>query len=72
VKKEGIMIYPMRVYNKNGNLVKLVTSEVLKKSFWDNFWDKENLKAYNKKKNQTKAKETKPLVKAAQKLSPRK
>jgi hypothetical protein len=65
VKKEGIMIYPMRVYDKNGNLVKTVTREILKKSFWDKFWDKENLKAYNKNKNKTKLKKTKPLVRAA-------
>jgi len=59
------MIYPMRVYDKNGNLVKTVNSEALKRSFWDKFWDKENLKAYNKRKKQTKIKKTKPLVIAA-------
>lgn len=59
------MIYPMRVYDKNGNLVKTVPSEILKKSFWDKFWDNENLKAYNKNKKQTKIKRTKPLFKAA-------
>jgi hypothetical protein len=65
VKKEEIMIYPMRVFDKNGNLVKIVPSEILKKSFWDKFWDNENLKAYNKKNKRTKVKETKPLVIAA-------
>jgi hypothetical protein len=57
------MIYPMKVYDKNGNLVKTITSEVLKKKFWDKFWDKENLKAYNK--NKIKVKRTKQLVVAA-------
>jgi len=55
----------MRVYDKNGNLVKDIPSEVLKKSFWKKFWDNENLKAYNKKKNQTKVKRPKPVVIAA-------
>ncbi len=59
------MIYPMRVYDKNGNLIKAVPSEVLKKNFWDKFWDNENLKAYNKKANRTKVKKTKRLGIAA-------
>lgn len=41
------MIYSIRVYDKNENLVKTITSDVLKKSFLNKFWDKENLKAYN-------------------------
>ena len=59
------MIYPMRVYDKNGNLVKTVTREILKKSFWDKFWDKENVKSFNKNKNQDKLKKTKPFLGAA-------
>ncbi len=59
------MIYPMRVYDKDGNLVKTVPTEVLEKIFWEKFWAKEDLNAYNKNKKRTKVKQNKPVFIAA-------
>ena len=44
------MILPMKIYNKEGKLVKTVSSETLSKKFWEMFWKFEKPDFNNKRK----------------------
>ena len=40
------MIYPMRVLDKNGKFVRIISSKELQKEYWDKYWEKELSKSF--------------------------
>ena len=44
------MIYPMKVFDKNGKLIKIMPSKELKKEYWDKYWEGETSRSFTSTK----------------------
>ena len=59
------MIFPMRLYNKDGDLVKTLSSETLSKNHWNKFLGNENSNFWDKREKKAKVGKTKEFIEAA-------